>query len=284
MQRLDPRHPPLWRDATTLQFGLADVARLDEPQAWELRLLEGLRTGMTDAAVTGMLRAAGVDEAAADAFFAEVQPVLRPVGTGPRVVVHPVPTIASDIVDAVARSLAGAGARVRIDPWPERPATPLEPEETVVVIAAYLVDPLQIARLMSADVRHLPLVFDDAGATVGPLVEPGETACLACDNAHARDRDPAWPVIASQLFARPCAVDPGFAAEAARAAAHLLSEPGAVRSRSLRLQTDSLARTWRAHPPHEECGCRSLAESATASAVPVPVRATSSPRAIARPA
>ena len=55
------------------------------------------------------------------------------------------------------------------------------------------------------DVPHLAVVFDDDGARVGPLVEPGAGPCLRCLDLGRRDADPAWPAIAAQLAGRPAA-------------------------------------------------------------------------------
>jgi hypothetical protein len=283
MLRLDPRHPPLWRDADTLQFGLDDVARLEDVQPWEERLVDRLVRGASELEIEGVLRSARVPRAAVDAFFAELQPVLHPVIPGPGLLLAVSHGLDRATVEAVAGVWERAGARVRIDPWPDAVPAP-EADETVVLVSAHVADPRRAAGLVSADLPHLPLVFDAAGATVGPLVRPGETACLACDAAHARDRDPAWPVVASQLVGRPCAIDPDLAVEAARAALQVVTAAPTPLARSLRVDASRPTRTWRSHPPHEDCGCRSLEGIGREPAARDRVPATSSPTAIARPA
>lgn len=284
MLRLNPAHPPLWRDATTVQFGLDDLARLEDPQPWEQRLLDDLARGIPETALTGLLVARRIRRAQADAFFAEIQPVLERTPEPPRIVLQTTPDLDEAASRAVAAALERAGASVRIARWTPFVRTPVDAGETAVVLAAHLVEPRRAAALVSDDVRHVPLVFDGGGATVGPVIEPGVTACLACDAAHARDADPSWPVVASQLVGRGCIIDPDLAVEAARVAAQLVTAPATTPARSVRLRADVPNRVWRVHPPHEDCGCRSLEGSATASAPSVPGRATSSATGFARPA
>lgn len=52
--------------------------------------------------------------------------------------------------------------------------------------------------LMARDQPHLPVVTDELGITVGPLVIPGQTACLTCIGIERTHRDPAWPYVALQ--------------------------------------------------------------------------------------
>src|SRR3546814_8935398 len=67
MLRLNPAHPPLWRDATTVQFGLDDLARLDDPQPWEEHLLDDLAHGIPETALAGLLSSRRIRRAQADA-------------------------------------------------------------------------------------------------------------------------------------------------------------------------------------------------------------------------
>lgn len=51
------------------------------------------------------------------------------------------------------------------------------------------------------DGAHLPIEVFGATATVGPLVVPGSTACLRCEDLRRTDRDPRWPSERAQLLA-----------------------------------------------------------------------------------
>jgi hypothetical protein len=89
-----------------------------------------------------------------------------------------------------------------------------------------------------ASTPHLVVsAYGDSG-TVGPLVIPGVTSCLMCDQLHRRDRDVAWPVLVSQRSAlatpnRPWPID---TAHAQALAAHAIM----------------LVHTWRENPQEPE--------------------------------
>jgi len=286
MLRIDPAHPPLWRSATCLQFGVDDAARLDEPEPWEELLVDQLTRGSSPAEVHAFLRSHDVDEQRADAFFSELQPVLRDDPPPAPVVVEASEDVPSNDVDRVVAAMRRAGAAVERRHWAGVATPGVTRQTTVVLLATHLVEPRRASGLMRDDVRHLPLVLDGAGALVGPVVEPGLSACLACGDAHARDADAAWPLVASQLVARRAPVAGSvLASEAARVAVHLITEPdsGPVRS-SVRLRVDSPHRRWRQHPPHAACGCRSLEGISTEIARIAPTTATSSRTEFARPA
>lgn len=283
MLRLDPAHPPVWRSATCLQFGLDDAARLDDPQPWELRLLAHLVRGLTMHDVHALLRAEGVAPERADALFAELQPVLETVPEASRVRVRVAGEVDPRFVHAAMDALDHAGVDAARDADPD-PDADADADDPVLLLAAHLVAPHVAAALVSRGVRHVPVVLDATGARVGPVVAPGSTACLACLSAHARDADPAWPTLITQLVGRPCPLPVEIAAEAARAAVHLLSEADAATSRSVRIDARSPSRRWQLHRPHAECWCRSHGGSATAPVPLVRAPAPSSPRAFARPA
>jgi hypothetical protein len=54
-------------------------------------------------------------------------------------------------------------------------------------------------RWRAAGVAHLAVGVRETTAVVGPLVLPGTTCCLSCLDLHRTERDPGWPVVASQL-------------------------------------------------------------------------------------
>src|ERR1700732_735440 len=81
--------------------------------------------------------------------------------------------------------------------------------------------------LVRERVPHLAASASEAIGVVGPLVVPGQSACLRCLDLARSDRDPAWPLILAQLAGRqpdPLACDaPLAAAVAALAAAQALA-------------------------------------------------------------
>lgn len=282
MLRLDASAPPLWRHDGTVQFGSPARVHLADRHPWTDRALTSLEAGTSRAALRALVRVHGGRDRDADDLLALLAPALARRRRSPPLALQ----VADDLPASVVRAvLAALPARTpRLD-WAGPATHPAPAGARVVLLAARRVDPRRAVDLVRHDVVHLPFVLDGSTATIGPVVAPGVTACLSCLDAGRRRDDPAWPLIAAQLLARPRPdVDVALAAEAARAARHLLSGPIDSVTRSLHLRVDSLRRAWRTHRPSADCRCRSLAESATASAPIDLVPATSSPTAFARPA
>lgn len=279
MLRIDPSAPPLWRDDGSVQFGSPARARITEIAPWTDAALAALESGTSRAAVRGLARLHGDRDADADALIARVQPALIRRRRARPIVVQ----TTDDLPPATVRAaLAAFPPRTRRIDWAGHATDDVSAGTRVVLLAAHRVDPRRAVALVRDDVVHIPLVLDGATALIGPVVVPGHTACLACLDATRRRDDPSWPLVAAQLLARPRPdVDPTLAAEAGRAARHLLSDPPGAVSRSLRLRVDSLQRAWEVHRPSEDCRCRSLAGIATAPAPTVPALVTSSPTASA---
>ena len=74
---------------------------------------------------------------------------------------------------------------------------------------------------------HLAVYAGEAIGVVGPLVQPGSTACLSCLDLTRAAKDPAWPLILAQLPEHAAdlpACDPVLAASvAAQAAGQVLA-------------------------------------------------------------
>ncbi|TQS42307.1 TOMM precursor leader peptide-binding protein [Cryptosporangium phraense] len=132
----------------------------------------------------------------------------------------------------------------------------------VVLAAGPLPLPADQVRWTSSGVPHLPVLLRDGVAIVGPLVVPGRTACLSCVEAHRRDRDPAWPVLAAQLaterkpeLADASVVSIGAALAAAETTGHLEGVPTAALGVSLEAGPPGVPLRQRPWPPHPRCGC-----------------------------
>jgi bacteriocin biosynthesis cyclodehydratase domain-containing protein len=120
------------------------------------------------------------------------------------------------------------------------------------------------AALVREGITHLVVSASEAIGVVGPLVEPGRSACLRCLDLARAERDPAWPLILAQLAsqsAEPPACDTVLAVTvAAQAAAQALAhvDRGAavpVRNGTLELVLPDWQwrrRTWQ---PHHRCEC-----------------------------
>lgn len=139
--------------------------------------------------------------------------------------------IAATIAELLTSS--GVATLVRTDgatPAARQPGTHRSRESSPAPGLVVLVGwhrPEQIAALQHARVPHLAVSANEAIGIVGPLVQPGTTACLRCLDHSRTERDPAWPLILAQLTARradPPACDATLAtAVAAQAAAQAIA-------------------------------------------------------------
>jgi hypothetical protein len=282
MLRIDPAHPPLWRNPTTLQFGLDGVAVIEVCDVWQERLVRELEHGVPPAALEGIGAAVGAPAGAAEEF---VRRISRALAAPSRVVPRRIALQAADGVDAslvsdVRAALSASGF--------ESLGVPEGPDPIpVVMLAHHVLHPRSGSMLLGRDIPHLPIVFGGGGVEIGPFVRPGVTPCLSCVAEHRRDADAAWPQLAAQLLGRRApAVSTALAWEAGLAAAHMLTDaarhPGRQTAPSLQVRAESGARTTRTHRPHAACRCRSLGGIATGRAREVP--ATTTATAYARPA
>ncbi|MDM7854185.1 thiamine biosynthesis protein ThiF [Cellulomonas alba] len=175
------------------------------------------------------------------------------------------------------------GARRLRDVAPEVALTGGAPD-VLVVVDTDVADPEQGPRLVAAGVVHLSVVEREGDVLVGPLVVPGDGACLRCLDLHRADADPQWSDVAPQLgtqvgAAAGVAPPTGFAAgsvlavaavSAGLAAAAVLAHLDGGRSplRGVTYEVVApyalpLRREWAAHP---SWGC---AAPPTWSGVPV---------------
>lgn len=81
-------------------------------------------------------------------------------------------------------------------------------------------------------VPHLPVAIFGNRGVIGPMVDPGETACTMCWHLRQQDRDPQWSLQAAQLAGFTPPIWPGDRVMCAALAAHALLT----------------VLTWRAHP------------------------------------
>ncbi|KJL43717.1 hypothetical protein JOD63_000963 [Microbacterium terrae] len=279
MLRLDPAYPPVWRDVSTLQFGLDPVVVIDEPRPWQLRLVRSLERGIPDDAIDAIAIAVGAEPGAATGFLARLAPAVASPPPAPPHLRVVAADGAEDAARALARALEAGGAQCV--PGGEGG------HEVTVLVAHHLVEPRHATALMRADRDHVPVVFTGSGAEVGPFVRPGTTPCLSCRTARRRDADPAWPVLASQLLGRPgtMSTDAALVLDAAAAVLGLIGEgvrSASAHHRMLTLRAHSAERISVSVEQHPACGCRSPEGTATADVRDA--REPTSPRACARPA
>lgn len=121
--------------------------------------------------------------------------------------------------DDAHRSRARASARVRVDAadsdataaarlLTEAGLTPARAGEsepvTVTLVVRTAAEPRRgdLDAWVRADHPHLLVTFVAGRARVGPLVVPGETACVRCLDEHLTDQDPRHPLIVEQHLDR----------------------------------------------------------------------------------
>jgi len=262
MLRLAPSAPPLWRTPSSLQFGPDAVARVDDVTPWQEQVLEALVEGVPDAMLVPLAASHGAPTGEAELFLETIRPALDGMTPrAPSVRLELPPGMHYAEAQTLTAGLRDAGLTVG-SPQPGPAGTG---GEAVVIVAHRLVAPHQAAHLLADDITHLPIELSGDKVSVGPLVIPGTTACLACLHAHRRDDDPGWPLVAAQLLGRdPTATAPGLLLEAAVLAAHLLRSGAGSRSRSVSISAQSVSRQWHWHRAHPECLCRQGADGSSA--------------------
>ena len=277
--QLDPTVPRVWRSPHALQFGVERPRLvLDPVDAAGERMVSALASGVAIGALRMIARSAGAKPEAADALLARLAPVLTPVPASPGTTTAPGPARDAVVVldgtgPTAARTLSllrEAGVDARSGLTADDPA--VDSAAAAVVIASFAVAPHRHQRWLRRDIPHLAVVFGDAGATVGPLVKPGESACLRCLDLHRRDADPAWPALAAQLHTRPAPGESELVCGAVASAATAIllavlderSAPAAVSAGPRRRSRAATASRYDASTarwaesvwePHPECGC-----------------------------
>lgn len=156
-----------------------------------------------------------------------------------------------------------------------------------LAILAGPVDPADAAELMRGRVPHLAVRADEAIGVVGPLVDPGRSACLRCVDLWKAARDAAWPLILAQTAGGPSAAGSPAASEpplacdtvlaaatAALASAQALAfidragpQPPVTANGTLELVLPDWQWHRRSWAPHAACTC-GAASGAGAAGVP----------------
>lgn len=134
--------------------------------------------------------------------------------------------------------------------------------DLVILAPVGPLDGVLVNELMAMGIPHLLVSAFEGHGSIGPLVLPGETACLHCLDLTRRDRDPAWPVVTARLGGYPVgeiACDTTLAALVAAAAAghalaHLDGKDHVVTNGTMDICPDWRwrRRSWAVHP---QCRC-----------------------------
>lgn len=197
--KLDTRIPLVWRNPFDLQFGIEPVRIVlrDVSNAQE-RMIAALRSGISPSGLQMIARGAGAVEDELPQLLTSLRSLLVPTKTdNPR----PVGTVAlvgsGPTVQRIAHNLGLSGHRVLITSSVQERECDLG-----IAVGCYVLDPAVHGFWLRRDLPHLPVVFGDTGATIGPMIEPGLGPCLYCLERYRTEADPVWPAIASQLWGR----------------------------------------------------------------------------------
>lgn len=264
MLRLDPTIPRVWRDPTTLQFGVETPrAILSDLTLAEERVVHALVGGTTEAALAITAQRAGLRAGDVAELMRRLEPVMQAPQSqpgGPNTPGTPSTVLVAGqgaTADAICTTLSAERLTVL------RAQTADAAESTTcdlaVATAHFVLDPRLRSVWLRRDVPHLPVIFTESSVRVGPMIEPGSGACLHCIERHAIDADPAWPAIASQLLGRGGGAEsPLLALEAAALATRAVIDR--VR-RGIRFEHAArvVAVSGRVRRekvvPHPDCGC-----------------------------
>lgn len=218
--------------------------------------------GRVGASLAALLAAAGVGEVRVVDPMPTRPQDLAPAGLQPRALGRPRGRAATPTPLPSATVLAARRARRRPPGLPRQRTRVPRPDLVILAADHGALPPAD--DLMAARIPHLVAQVQETSATVGPLVVPGRTSCLRCQDLTRADRDPGWPSVAAQLAVGPpeagAACDVVLATTlACHAALQALTflETGAapVADGTLHLRLpDGMVRrrSWRAHPA---CDC-----------------------------
>jgi hypothetical protein len=134
----------------------------------------------------------------------------------------------------------------------------LDEISVAVIISNDIVHPACYQRWLSRDIPHLAICFDEEGVEVSPLIIPGRTACLGCQELFRLQEIENWPVIAPQLLAleRDLADSPMLLFASAVAMNNILNfvDFGEATTEAFRLNRSGEMVCYK--PQNLSCGCR----------------------------
>lgn len=149
--------------------------------------------------------------------------------------------------------------------------------DLVISVSNDVTDERLQAELMHREHPHLPVVLRDRDVLIGPLVVPGQTACIECIDRHRADQDPQWLDICRTMRLRAAGKDftgPEESALALSAAGpavlqSLLLIDGVNRpsawSTVVQLRAADGSSTAQSYQPHPQCGCMDSSRPITAA-------------------
>lgn len=192
----------------SIQVGCSERSglRLRPPSSLDqrscLKLLSLLEAGRTAAQLRGAAKQEGAEPKAAEELVAHVRIAGLLAAADEekpaRVHVHGSGPLATGLRSALEEGGALVTATCEA---PLRGGIPEHNPELVVLTDRVAPDPAVVHQLLVASAPHLRVRLVDGCGQIGPLVLPGRTSCLWCEQHHASDADPLWPELLRQLGA-----------------------------------------------------------------------------------
>ena len=247
--RIDPSIPVVWRDSETVQVGLdPEYARLGPLNLSDARgvaeLVRGTSLARLSSIVGGEHTARSLIDSCGDVFHR------TPRATLPRLAVVGV----APATDTIARTWVGS-TRSTVVAASSADITAVD-VDFVLLISHFVVSPIDVQPWLGRDIAHCAIVFGESSVRVGPVVIPGETACIRCVELAHIDGDPSWSAVAPQMWRRTAAAD--SIDLAIHAAAESLSMYPMGGGYSVRVDGVTFSREVSPHDLHPNCGCRAI--------------------------
>ena len=247
--RIDPSIPVVWRDSETVQVGLdperARLGPLDLSGARGVaELVRGTSLTRLASVVGGEHAARSLIESCGDVFHRTPRaalPRLAVVGVAPA-------------TDTIARTWVGS-TRSTVVAGSSSDITAVD-VDFVLLVSHFVVSPIDVQPWLGRDIAHCAIVFGESSVRIGPVVNPGETACIRCVELAHIDGDPSWSAVAPQMWRRTAAADSvDLAIHAAAESLGMFPMGGGY---SVRVDGMTFNRAVSPHALHPDCGCRAI--------------------------
>lgn len=267
--RLPASTPVTWLEDGVLRVGgVARAVTLPDLHTTH-ELISEARTGASPEFLRRLTAAADVPDSLVTALLRVCDPVPDAPWRRATVLVR---TPAS--AHAFARRIAGEFARMGHCATIAGPdELPEDSPRLIVEVTERVLSPRRYHPLLVRNLPHLVVARDDDGVIVGPLVLPGQTPCLRCDELHTLEGDTMWIATATQLAGLPAARPPleveWLATLAATTAvSQYLQGVAPLPGYALTFTREHVTAIRREVLPvkfHAECGCRTLPATETAA-------------------
>lgn len=266
--RIHPDLPLCWEDPETLRIGFEHArARVRNPSAGAQRLIGRLITGFDPARIPREARRAGITPREARRLLRKLEAALITVPVSGRSAAPP--RLLSTLLSDDGREPPGlrdaliATGLCTFDGIADKAGIRDSPD--LVIYVERFLEPLERAQRWLIDgVPHLLVRFTDGAVQVGPLVGAHGRPCHTCIALAFLSSDPAYPVLAAQLWGRIPRSETVAASHMVAAFVELLirewlsGDPAAHSKRIVIPVTRGLiagAPSIESIAPHPECAC-----------------------------